>query len=349
MPDADHVRRGRCPASASTTSTSATAASNAAAAEWSTSSSTSARRAPSTRGRRRPRGCGCGRSRRRARRPPDGSSRSSVGGRPRPAARGRRAGCSTTSPRRWRSATSDVIVVRESPVIRARSLRLAVPCCRSASITRSLFRSRSPSSDPVFATRATSRRLRRFVKSPDEIPGVRARELRRGCSVKRARRPSARSRPCEGDPPRGRLRHAALPAHRDTGAKRCSPSAAGRCSTGSPTRSTRSPTSTSCTSSRTRASPPTSPPGRRTGGPARAGRARRRHDLERRPAGRDRRHRLRRAPRRARGRRPVRGRRRQPLRLLARRLRRWWSGSSARRARSPCATAPTTGLRRSTP
>ena len=64
--------------------------------------------------------------------------------------------CSTTRPRCWRSATSEVIVVRERPVMRARSLRLAVPCCRNASITRSLFRSRRPSSDPVLVTRQPS-------------------------------------------------------------------------------------------------------------------------------------------------------------------------------------------------
>ena len=79
-----------------------------------------------------------------------------------------------------------------------------------------------------------------------------------------------------------------------------------------------------------------------------AGCARRPDDLERRPAGRDRRHRVRRAPRRARRRRPVRGRGRQPVRVLARRLRRSGGAGSARRARSRCATAATWRSRRNT-
>src|SRR5262249_54186181 len=54
-------------------------------------------------------------------------------------------------PRVWRSFTSVVTVVRESPVCRAISLRLAVPRCRRASITRSRFSSRRASSDPAVA------------------------------------------------------------------------------------------------------------------------------------------------------------------------------------------------------
>ena len=64
----------------------------------------------------------------------------------RPAASARlrpRAACSTIRPRPCRSETSVATVVRERPVIRARSLLLAVPERRSASTTRSRFSSRS--------------------------------------------------------------------------------------------------------------------------------------------------------------------------------------------------------------
>ena len=58
-----------------------------------------------------------------------GSSRSSVGGLPRPRAGARLARrLLDDEPRCWSSATSEVIVVRDRPVTRASSLRLAVPC-----------------------------------------------------------------------------------------------------------------------------------------------------------------------------------------------------------------------------
>ena len=106
-----------------------------------------ARRPRSRRGRRRRRGGAGGRSRCRRRRPPTG--RAAAGS---AAARVRRGpgggGCSTTRPRPCSSVTSVATVVRERPVARASSLRLAVPRRRRASITRSRLSSRRASSDP---------------------------------------------------------------------------------------------------------------------------------------------------------------------------------------------------------
>ncbi len=85
-----------------------------------------ARRPRSRRGRRRRRGGAGGRSGCRRRRPPTGrAAAGSAGARVRrgPA----RGGCSTTRPRPCSSVTSVATVVRERPVARARSLRLAVP------------------------------------------------------------------------------------------------------------------------------------------------------------------------------------------------------------------------------
>ena len=78
--------------------------------------------------------------------------------------------------------------------------------------------------------------------------------------------------------------------------------------------------------------------GRRQGRPG----AQRRDDVERRPAGRDRRHPLRRARRR-----PARDRRRQPLRRLARGLRALLA-RAGRQLRSRCSTSATGSWRRST-
>ena len=64
---------------------------------------------------------------------------------------------SITSPRACRSPTSVVIVVRESPVIRTRSVRLALPSRRSASTTLSRLGSRSASSDPAVELTAPAR------------------------------------------------------------------------------------------------------------------------------------------------------------------------------------------------
>ena len=75
-------------------------------------------------------------------------------------------------------------------------------------------------------------------------------------------------------------------------------------------------------------------------------RARRRHDLERRPARRDRRHPLHASRRRARRRRPARDRRRQPLPVLARGLRRLVARQGRRERRSPSTTSATLELAR---
>ena len=84
------------------------------------------------------------------------------------------------------------------------------------------------------------------------------------------------------------------------------------------------------------------------GRPAPSRRPRRRDDVERGPARRDRRHPLRDRPRRARRRRPARGRRRQPLRVLARRLRGVLAQQGRRRARSRSTGSPIRRSRRST-
>src|SRR5262249_54762964 len=57
-------------------------------------------------------------------------------------------------------------------------------CCRSASTTRNLFRSRRPSSDPVLITAATLSRCCRFVKKRSKSAPC-GRELRPDRSVKR--------------------------------------------------------------------------------------------------------------------------------------------------------------------
>ena len=88
-------------------------------------------------------------------RPAERSSVSSVGGRPccgaRPSASDSdpaRPSCSTTSPCDCRSETSVETVERDSPVMRARSARLALPRRRSASSSWRRLRSLSDSSEP---------------------------------------------------------------------------------------------------------------------------------------------------------------------------------------------------------
>ena len=82
--------------------------------------------------------------------PADGASRRNAGRRPRlPASlRPESLDSSTINPRSWRSAISVVTVVRERPVRRARSDRLALPRRRRASITRDRFELRKLSREP---------------------------------------------------------------------------------------------------------------------------------------------------------------------------------------------------------
>ena len=136
------TRERSTPASARTSNTSSAAVSSDSSGASSTSSSrkrsartVDARSATATRTWRWPKSIPSAE-------PAAASSRRKTGGRPRPAGCGRSFACSTINPRVCRSATSEATVVRERPVVRARSLRLAVPARRSASTTRRRLSSR---------------------------------------------------------------------------------------------------------------------------------------------------------------------------------------------------------------
>ena len=176
--DADHL----CSAEPDSSRTSATMAAGASSARRPSGRHRprgAVRRAPSRRdpARRDARG-GRVRSRRRARRRRTGrGGAASAGGLCR-SARGRVAVALLDDvPVCCNSPISVVIVVRDRPVMRVRSPRLTLPSRLRESMTRSLFRRRSPSRDPVLDKGATLSRSDSFVNGPDKF-GPRARLFR---------------------------------------------------------------------------------------------------------------------------------------------------------------------------
>src|SRR4051794_3113016 len=142
---APSTRSRGTPASARTAATSAAARSSASSARWSTSSASSrSARTVEDRSATATRRWEWSKSMPTAA-PADGSSASSMPGRP---GRERSSPRSVTSPRSTRSATRLETVERESPVARARSARLAVPARRRASTSRARLPSRRASSAP---------------------------------------------------------------------------------------------------------------------------------------------------------------------------------------------------------